>query len=386
VFRKRTGSGSDLASCPFATARGSDFIMIEKAENIAKLVRSKILGGKVLSITLSDKTNAHFAKILVQTYTNKQIAVIAELQNETAENLLTTSLLWFEKLGKLKTKSAESIWIISNQAAKIAKICDALTQAWQQKVRVFDNNLKEIFAEISDVKKAKNLEVSNSKIAKKIIELSPDEIQINGENLTFKGLPFAKINDEKCRFGVESQMEIINEKNWQNVIQLIENIRLYRKHNSPNKHHVFYKMLPEAWLESILRNDISNLDSNIILSPIHNQFRASAEQIDLLAIRKDGRIVIIELKVSRNSEHLFQAVDYWQEIEKQRLAGNLHGLFGDLEIANQPCLVYLVAPRTCFHKEFDFLASTITHEIELYRFDIKENWRKNVRVLERRKI
>ena len=199
-------------------------------------------------------------------------------------------------------------------------------------------------------------------------------------------MPFAKIKDEKCWFGVENQTLLSIENNWQNLVQLIENIRLYRIHNSLNKHHLFYKSLPEAWLESILRADISVLDSNVILSPIHNQFRASAEQIDLLAIRKDGRIVIIELKVSRNSEHLFQAVDYWQEIEKQRLAGNLKGLFGDLQIAELPCLVYLVAPRSCFHKEFDFLADTISNEIELYRFDINENWRKNVRVLDRRKI
>jgi hypothetical protein len=362
------------------------FQMIEKAEKIANLVRSKILGGKILSISLSDKYNAHFAKILVQTYTNKRIAIIAELQNETAENLLTSSLLWFYELEKLKTKSAESIWIVSNQSAKLSKICSALTQDRQKKIRIFNNNLVEKYFEFADVKKVKFAENSTNKFAEKIIELSPDEIQINGANLTFKGLPFAKIKGENCWFGIENQPELLTENNRQNLLQLIENIKLYRRHNSPNKHHIFYKMLPEAWLESILRNDISQLDANIVLSPIHNQFRASNEQIDLLAIRKDGRIVIIELKVSRSREHLFQAVDYWQEIEKQRLAGNLNGLFGDLEIANLPCLVYLVAPRSCYHKEFDLLASTVSDEIEIYRFDINENWRKNVQVLEQQKI
>ncbi len=360
--------------------------MIERAEKIASIVRSKILGGKVLSVNLSDKYNAHFAKIIVQTYTNKRVAVVAELQNETAENLLAASLLWFYELGQLKTKSAESIWIISNQSAKLSKICAALNFDWQQKIRIFDNNLVEKYFEFTDVKKVKFAENSTNKSAEKIIELSPDEIQINGANLTFKGLPFAKIKGENCLFGTENQTEILTENNRQNLLQIIENIKLYRKHNSANKQHIFYKSLPEAWLESILRNDISNLDTNIVLSPIHNQFRASNEQIDLLAIRKDGRIVIIELKVSRNREHIFQAVDYWQEIEKQRLAGNLNGLFAGLEIADLPCLVYLVAPRSCFHKDFDFLANTISKELELYRFDINENWRKSVKVLEQRKI
>jgi hypothetical protein len=360
--------------------------MTEKAEKIANLVRSKILGGKVLSVSLSDKHNAHFAKILVQTYTNKRVAVVAELQAETAENLLTTSLLWFHELEILKTKSAEHIWIVSTQAAKLTKICTALKPDWQQKIRVFDNDLHEKFDEFAAMKKAKLEKILTNNIAAKIIELSPDEIQINGANLTFKGLPFAKIHGEKCWFGIENQTELLAENNWQNIVQLIEKIRLYRSYNSPNKQHIFYKMLPEAWLESILRNDILQLDSNLVLSPIHNQFRASAEQIDLLAIRKDGRIVIVELKVSRNTEHLFQAVDYWQELENQRLAGNLQGLFGSLEIADLPCLVYLVAPRSSFHKDFNFLASTISDKLELYRFDINENWRKNVQVLERRKV
>lgn len=360
--------------------------MIEKAEQIASFVRSKILGGKILSIKLSDKRNAHFAKILIRTYTNKRVAVIAELQNETAENLLAISLLWFDELKKLKTKFAESIWIVSNQSVKLAKLCSALTQDWQSKFCIFDNSLVEKIDSFSPIKKVNFAEHPINKIAEKIIHLSPSEIQINGVNLTFKGLPFAKIKAENCWFGIENQSKLLTENNWQKLVQLIENIRLYRKHNSLNKHHIHYKMLPEAWLESILRNDISQLDSNLILSPIHNQFHTSGEQIDLLAIRKDGRMIIIELKVSPNREHLFQAVDYWQEIEKQRLAGNLKNLFGSLEIADLPCLVYLVAPHSCFHKEFDFLANTISNEIDLYRFDINENWRKNVQVLERRKI
>jgi hypothetical protein len=144
--------------------------------------------------------------------------------------------------------------------------------------------------------------------------------------------------------------------------------------------------LPEAWLESLLRRDISTLDSNLILSPVHNQFRASSEQIDLLALRKDRRLVTIELKVSPNREHLFQSVDYWQEIERHRRAGNLRGLFDDLEIADVPCLVYLVAPHLCFHPNFDFLAETISEEIEIFRFDLNENWREGIKVLERKKL
>ncbi|MFH4247079.1 hypothetical protein WAI89_20205, partial [Acinetobacter baumannii] len=89
------------------------------------------------------------------------------------------------------------------------------------------------------------------------------------------------------------------------------------------------------WLESILRRNIGLIDANLILSPIYNQFRTASAKIDLLALRRDGRLVIIELKTSPDRETVFQAADYWRRIELQRRRGELarHRLFDDLEIA-----------------------------------------------------
>lgn len=361
--------------------------MHEKSQQIANLARQKILGGKVISVQLSDKYNPHFAKILLQNFQNKRIAVVAGLQNASAENLLTYALLWFHKLETLKTKSAEKLWIVAHQAEKLAKLCTALNEDWQSKIRVFDMDLVETSDEFSDTKKIKLTKPKKfSTVVEKIISLAPENIQVSDKQLNFNGLPFAKFNGEKIWFGIENQKVLLNESNWDEFLQLIEMLGLYRNYSSPNKHHAFYKMLPEAWLESILRHNISVLDANLILSPLHHQFRASSEQIDLLALRKDGRLVIIELKVSPNREHLFQAVDYWQEIEKQRVAGNLSGLFGKLMIADAPSLVYLVAPHSSFHKDFHFLAQTVSDAIEVYRFDLNENWREKLKVLERKNI
>ena len=49
-------------------------------------------------------------------------------------------------------------------------------------------------------------------------------------------------------------------------------------------------------------------------------------------------------------------------------------------------LVYLVAPMLSFHKDFRFLAQTIAPEIEIYRFDLNEYWRRNLKVLRREEI
>jgi hypothetical protein len=46
-------------------------------------------------------------------------------------------------------------------------------------------------------------------------------------------------------------------------------------------------------------------------------------------------------------------------------------------------LVYLVAPLLRFHRAFNLLAQSVTPEIEIYRFDINEDWRAGVRVMRR---
>ena len=85
---------------------------------------------------------------------------------------------------------------------------------------------------------------------------------------------------------------------------------------------------------------------------------------------------------------IFQAIDYWRKVELRRLSGNLQKakIFGDLEIKDEAPLVYLVAPMLSYHKDFTFLACTISPEIEVYRFDLNETWRENLRVIRRTKI
>ena len=158
--------------------------------------------------------------------------------------------------------------------------------------------------------------------------------------------------------------------------------------------HWFYRAAGEAWLESILRRDITQLDPGLIIAPLHAQFRTSPggpagpRPIDLLALRHDGRLAVIELKVSEDREHVFQGVDYWRRVEAHRRRGHISTakLFGEREISDESPLVYLVAPTLRFHPSFMTLARTIAPDIELYRFDINEDWRSGVRVVRRERV
>jgi hypothetical protein len=232
-----------------------------------------------------------------------------------------------------------------------------------------------------------------SKTLSQILEIKPQVIDTirskQGETARFHGLPFARIRTlmgrERSWFGVGKQRRPLMAENVEDLADLVDELDRFRRHDSPNPRHQYYRASPELWLESILKRDIRNLDANLILSPIYNQFRSSTDKIDLLALRRDGRLVLIELKTSPDRQAVFQAADYWRKIELQRRRGVLARarLFGELEIKDEPTLVYVVAPALSFHHDFEYFAKMLSPEIELWRFELHEDWRREIKVIAR---
>ena len=221
----------------------------------------------------------------------------------------------------------------------------------------------------------------------------------HGQTLRYHGLPFARVRRvmerDRVWFGIEgSRRQSLDEYHHRDWWKLLSDLQTYRHESCRDRRHWFYRAAGEAWLESILRRDISKLDPGLIVAPLHAQFRTShggptgARPIDLLALRYDGRLAVIELKVSEDREHVFQGVDYWRRVEAHRRRGHISSakLFGDREISDESPLVYLVAPTLRFHPSFQTLAKTIAADIEIYRFDINEDWRAGVRVVRRERV
>jgi len=398
---------------------------LEKANKIAQIFKENLPKIKLVRVELN-KENGRFAQIIFENPNGQRTEILADASESlTPEILLSTAILRLVKLQNRKKNPSETIWIASEkkQAKKLQKLHALLKENWKAKILIKEisrqdlerqkvkgkrqNSEVEIIdcepiaikdlwrgAKASEIKSAES--VSLSETARKIIEFSPEEIDAvfdkHGETLRFNGLPFARVrkvfDDERVWFGVEKSRRILSENNFDEFIELIENLRTFRRFDSPNKRHAFFETAPEAWLEAGLRRNIKLLDANLILSPIYHQFRAERDKIDLLALRTDGRLVIIELKAATDREMIFQTADYWRKIELQRQTGNLQKarLFGDAEIADAPSICYTVAPTLSFHRDFEFLASTISDEIKIHRFNLAENWRETLKVLERHEV
>lgn len=388
---------------------------IAEANRIAALLIRENQFAKLVRVWLNDK-NGRFGQIIFADKSGGQIAALADVSDVSApEVFLSTAILWLAKLENRAKKPIGEIWLLADKkrAKNLQKLRALLAENWRRKIKIFEisrtksneqnsasSNLKELKTlQVKDLWREKTKEISPPKIpetsgaAREIIKLAPNEIDFllnkNGETLRFSGLPFARVrtvfDEEKIWFGIERDKQILSADSREEFFDLIENLQTYRRFASPNERHALFRLAPEAWLEAILRRNVKLLDANLILSPIYNQFRASGDRIDLLALRRDGRLVVIELKVAPDREMIFQAADYWRKIELERRKGNLQTakIFGDLKIADQPTVVYLVAPTLSFHWNFEFLSKTISPEIEIYRFDLNENWREDLKVLRR---
>jgi hypothetical protein len=385
---------------------------LQKANEVASLISSGLAGVKLGRVALNAE-NGRLAQILFDR-DKRHLSAIADITGVlTVETIFTAAITWVDKKLSLRKKNPVSeIFIIceKRQARNAQKLHALLNDQWKAKLTIFeiDRRLDEPRLielpkrKLGDLwrEKAKKLAIPHqprlTATAERIRDHAPDNVDVifskQGETLRFDGQAFARtrtmMGKEKAWFGVGRDMRILNEETWDELAALMDLLAVNRTPSAANKRHEFYRSASESWLESILRRNIKLLDANLILSPIYNQFRSSNDKIDLLALRRDGRLVIIELKTQPDREMVYQAADYWRKIELQRRRGVLAAadLFDGREIIDQPALIYLVAPAWSFHRDFEFFARTLSPGIELWRFDLHQNWRRQIRVLQRRNV
>jgi hypothetical protein len=412
------------ASVHVATAALSE-TRRERCSRLAHLACAQSGVLKVERVALSRGLRRHqpgrYARIVLKFLNRERIAVTGEValaEGRDVDSNLSSALIWFTRLSEsVRPPDVRKLWLVAASdylealGQRLALLRDELRRVitlyqiddeWRQLTPVRAPALEELWSEKPQrFRRPAQAEMSES--AALIIRCAPEAIDVvgsrRGETLRFRGLPFARVRRvmgrEHVWFGIEgARRRRLDESTQAEWSKLLRDLQEHRLSTAADQHHALYRAAPEAWLESELRRDVTRLDPALRLAPLHAQFRparvgAVSRPIDLLALRLDGRLVVIELKVSEDRQHVLQGADYWRRVEIHRRHGHLaHArLFGDAVIANAPPLVYLVAPTLRFHRSFNLLARAITPEIELYRIDINEDWRaRGVRVMRRTRV
>ncbi|HEY6232286.1 MAG TPA: hypothetical protein VIW64_13580, partial [Pyrinomonadaceae bacterium] len=343
---------------------------------------------------------------------------VASSRAVDADAFLSAALIWFKRTSeRARSPYIQQLWLVveADLLKPVTQRLALLRESLRDSIRIFevDEQLTEMksldLCSREDLWKRRLARfppvplIEPSEVARRLTGIAPDAIDVvaarHGETLRYCGLPFARVRRvmgrERVWFGVEgSRRRLLEENTEKEFASLLTDLIEHRCASAGDHRHALYRNAAEAWLESLLRRDITRLDPGLIIAPLHAQFRTArggvlgVRPVDLLALRQDGRLVVIELKVAEAREHVLQGVDYWQRVEAHRRRGHIARakLFGARKLNNETPLVYLVAPTLRVHPSFNTLARAIAPDIEIYRFDINEDWRTGVRVMRRLRV
>jgi hypothetical protein len=171
------------------------------------------------------------------------------------------------------------------------------------------------------------------------------------------------------------------------------------KQSRPDARDPLYRMQPERWLESVLRRDVTAIDSHLDPAHVYSQVPAFAASdrgmLDLLSVDRDGRLAVIELKADDDLQLALQGLDYWVRVRWHHLqhpdaASGLgefqrHGYFGGVRLSAADPRLYLVAPALRVHPATEVVLRHVSPRVQWTLVALDERWRQKVRVVWRKR-
>jgi hypothetical protein len=169
------------------------------------------------------------------------------------------------------------------------------------------------------------------------------------------------------------------------------------RHDNGSARDPLYRMQPERWLESRLSAALPEIDHTLLASPVYRQVPAFAARdrgmLDLLAVNRDGRLAVVELKADEDLHMVLQGLDYWIRVHRtsqSRSVGGANdfmqrGYFPGMRLADMSPLLYFVAPALRIHPATETVLGYLSSEIEWNVVAVGEDWRRSIDVIWRKR-
>jgi hypothetical protein len=241
--------------------------------------------------------------------------------------------------------------------------------------------------------------VDDDERMRRVLGLAPEQItwsrSENSKSVAFRirGLEFAHLrfgHRSKLTFG-QGMQAVSTEADWGRLKDTVEQI-LAEQDIPLRGGNSRYTAQPERWLESLLRRDIQCIDARLDPRFVYPQVPAflggDRGMIDILSVTREGRLAILELKVSEDIELPMQGLDYWLRVRWHNTRNEFQsrGYFPGITLSPLPPLLYFVCPQFRYHSSFPALAGHLDPSIPTVQVGINENWREGVRVVLRRPL
>jgi hypothetical protein len=206
-------------------------------------------------------------------------------------------------------------------------------------------------------------------------------------SLAVRGLEFARTSGDDLLFGLDHKHIAGSDAHLDEIEQLALGLAQMRHADAVDRMNPLYARHPEAWLESQLRTSIERVDARLHSSPVYGQVPQFAARersvIDLLAVDRDGRLAVIEVKAGQDIHLPLQALDYWMRVkwhlDRGEFAGR--GYFPGISIINTPPRLLLVAPALEYHPSNETVLRYLSREVEAERFGVGLEWKRDLRVM-----
>lgn len=214
-------------------------------------------------------------------------------------------------------------------------------------------------------------------------------------SLRILGLEIARVEGllaPKIFFGLEGGFRPLDPGRPEEFRDFAARVLDVRKAQTRDRSHQFYRLQAERWLERVLAHDIAKIDPALVPESVYHQVPAFSAHdrgvIDILSVTRDGRLAVIELKLTEEINLPMQGLDYWLRVKWLHDRGQFQpaGYFTRLSLAPGWPRLYLVSPAFRFHSTTGRLIQFFAPGIEVIQVGLNDHWRKNVKVLFRREL
>jgi len=230
-----------------------------------------------------------------------------------------------------------------------------------------------------------------------VINLAPECIRRHPrfqdyDSLRLWDLEFAKVTgpERDCiAFGVGTVRTELTADNFDSLRLLIQEILYYRRPDSPDTQHPYYRLQAERWLEALILDNIPHLFPEMAAESVYSQIPVylgkDPGRIDILGADRHGTLVVMELKVTPDYDLPVQALDYWGRVIHHNNNGDFErrGYFSETRLNRRRPKLYLISPVFSFHDSTESLLRYLDPDLEVWKISINEDWRCGVRALRR---
>lgn len=368
----------------------------------------------VVSTDLEHSLSGKYVRLQFQSGHSRWVAIAAGPQENqaTTDGLLSNGLLWRNYLrqrglagqdkllllgpsNKLLVLKSRLGWITGTGRDIQLIALDSETETLTSVDLADCGNLDTALTQVRTFSDGKSLD--DDERVRRLLSLAPDQItwsrSENGNRVAFRirGLEFAHFDigrRSRLTFGL-GMTAVRTETDWGHLQDTVEQI-LAEQSPPVRGGNSRYAPRPERWLESLLLRDIRAIDARLDPRFVYPQVPAflggDRGMIDILSVTREGRLVILELKVSEDIELPMQGLDYWLRVcwHHSRNEFQTQGYFPGLTLSPLPPLLIFVCPQFRYHSSFQLLAGQIDPAVPLIQVGINENWREGIRVVSRR--